>query len=187
MKPTHLGCYGFMWGQLKPTLVLTCSEQEASSEDNMKSKQIENVEVVATLMRQGPKILSVFNPRWGAFTFPMSRRKFFKDSTVSEAIMPENLDRAAARVAAEIMGRSFPPEEFPKPLLDIKGYEQSDADGVWKLYEFHVFTLKLSEGVRLGPGIIAEWMTPKELQSREPVTHTARFVLSRIKEAGLSE
>jgi hypothetical protein len=152
----------------------------------MSGKQIESVEVVATLVVQGKKILAVFNPRWGAFTFPMSRRKFFKDSDVSEAATPEKLDRAAARVAAEVLGRSFAPSDFPTPSVEIKNFEQSDADGIWKLYTIHVFTLKLSEGTHVAPGVVAEWLTPKELQSREPVTHTARFVLRRMEEQSLT-
>jgi hypothetical protein len=151
----------------------------------MSGKQIESVEVVATLLVQGKKMLAVFNPRWGAFTFPMSRRKFFRDSDVSEAATPEKLDRAAARVAAEVLGRSFPPNDFPTPFVEIKNFEQSDADGIWKLYTIHVFTLKLSEGVRLAPGVIAEWLTPNDFQTREPVTHTARFILGRIDEQKL--
>jgi hypothetical protein len=152
----------------------------------MSGKQIENVEVVATLLTQGRKILAVFNPRWGAFTFPMSKRKFFKDSDVSEAATPEKLDRAAARVAAEVLGRSFPPDDFPTPSVEIKDFEQSDADGAWKLYTIHVFTLKLPEEVRPAPSVIAEWLTPEELQTHEPVTRTARYVLRQMKEQGLT-
>ena len=152
----------------------------------MNSNQIENVEVVATLLVQGKKILAVFNPRWGAFSFPMSRRKFFKDSGVSEAVMPEKLERAAARVAAEVLGRSFAPDDFPAPLIEIKDFEQSDADGLWKLYTLHVFTLKVSEGVRLAPGVIGEWLTAKELQTREPVTRTVRYLLSKMEEQGVT-
>jgi hypothetical protein len=146
----------------------------------MNGKQIPSVEVVATLMMQGDKILSIFNPRWGAFTFPMSKRKFFKDAVMSEAATPEKLNRAAARVAAEVLGRSFEPNEFPAPLLEIKDYEQSDADGLWKLYTIHIFTLKLPESVNVAPGLVAEWRTAKELETREPVTHTARFILSSM-------
>jgi|SRR5581483_3583705 len=152
----------------------------------MSGKQIESVEVVATLLVQGKKILAVFNPRWGAFTFPMSRRKFFKDSDVSEAPTPEELDRAAARVAAEVLGRSFPPDDFPTPLVEIKNFEQSDADGIWKLYTIHVFTLKLSDGVKLAPGVIAEWLTPRDLKTREPVTRTARYILGELEKQDLT-
>ena len=146
---------------------------------NMK---IENVDVVATLLAQGRKILAIYNPRWGAFTLPMSRRKQFNDPDVSKAIQPEDLERAAARVAAEVLGRTFAPEDFPKPLCEIKDFEQSDADGVWKLYQVHVFGLKLSEGVQLAPGVIAEWMPAIEFRIREPITRTARFILKRLEE-----
>ena len=151
----------------------------------MNGTQIPNVEVVATLLLQSDKLLSIFNPRWGAFTFPMSKRRFFMDTIVSETATPEKLNRAAARVAAEVLGRSFQPDEFPTPLLEIKNFEQSDVDGIWKLYTIHVFTLKLSEGVCFAPGLVAEWRTPKELDTREPVTRTARFILARMAEQRL--
>ncbi len=151
----------------------------------MTEKQIQKVEVVGTLIFHGPKILSVFNPKWGAFTFPMSKRKFFHDSALSAAATPEKLERAAARVAAEVLGSSFAPGKFPQPLLIIKGFEQSDADGVWKLYEFFLFKLQVSEPLRLAPGILAEWMNPQELKTHEPVTHTARYILDQLNEKGL--
>ncbi len=151
----------------------------------MSEKRILNVEVVATLLQQRAKFLLVFNPRWGAFTFPMSKRKFFRDSAVSQAVTPEKLEHAAARVAAEVLGCSFRPKDFPRALVSIKGFEQSDADGVWKLYEFHVFGLKLRKEKRLVPGLIAEWMSPKEILSCEPVTRTARYLLQRLEEKGL--
>ena len=140
------------------------------------------VEAVAVLLMQGGKILTVFNPRWGAFTLPMSKRKQFRDAVVSEAPRLEEWDRAAARVAAEVLGRSFAREDFPKPLCEIKDFEQSDADGVWKLYTIQVFALKLSAGDKLAPGIIAEWMSSADLKVREPVTYTARFILNRLEE-----
>lgn len=140
------------------------------------------VEAVAVVIAQGSNILAVFNPRWGAFTLPMSKRKQFLDRTISEAAKPEEWDRAAARVAAEILGRSFTRKEFPKPICEIKDFEQSDADGVWKLYTIQVFGLKLSESVKLAPGIVAEWTPAADFKVREPVTHTVRFIIDRLEE-----
>ncbi len=145
----------------------------------------QNVEVVATLLVQGRKILAVFNPCWGAFTLPMSKRKKFRDPSLSRTILPEDWARAAARVAAEVLGHTFAPGEFPKPLCEITDYEQSDADGVWKLYGIQVFGLKLSEGIKLAPGVIAEWLTVADFKEREPISRTARFVLGRLEEKEL--
>lgn len=150
----------------------------------MPSPKIESVEVIATLLVRGPKFLAIFNPRWGAFTFPMSRRKQFLDPTVSQAATPEKLERAAARVAAEVLGRSFAPEEFPRPLCKIKEFEQSDADGVWKLYRIHVFGLTLPAGAKAVPGVVTEWLTREDFQTREPVTHTARYLLQELAANG---
>ena len=144
----------------------------------------ENVEVVATVIVQRGRLLALFNPRWGAFTFPMSRRKQFLDPTVSKAATPEKLERAAARVAAEVLGRSFAPGEFPRLLCEIKDFEQSDADGIWKLYHIQVFGLTLPSDDKPVPGLITEWFARDDFKKREPVTHTARFLLDRMEEAG---
>jgi hypothetical protein len=142
------------------------------------------VEAVAVLVAQGDKILMVFNPRWGAFTFPMSKRKEFRDPTVSQAGRPEDWSRAGARVAAEVLGRSFAPGEFPKLLCEIKEFEQSDVDGVWKLYSIGVFGLEAPAHCQVASGITAEWLRPSDFQGREPITHTARFIISRLAETG---
>jgi hypothetical protein len=143
------------------------------------------VEAVALLLTQGEKTLAIFNPNWGAFTLPMSKRKQFRDSVVSHAARPEDWGRAAARVAAEVLGRSFAPNEFPKALCEIKDFEQSDADGVWKLYTIQVFSLQLEEGTALTPRGVTEWMSVADFKGREPVTHTARFLFDRLSEKGL--
>jgi hypothetical protein len=143
------------------------------------------VEAVATVLADGPRILAVFNPRWGGFTLPMSKRKQFRDSSISPAIRQEEWPTAAARVAAEILGRSFIPADFPQPLCEIKDFEQSDADGVWKLYTIQVFGLAVTGHVRLAPGVVAEWLRPEDFQQREPMTHTVRFVLGQMAEQGL--
>lgn len=143
------------------------------------------VEAVATVLANGRKILAVFNPRWGGFTLPMSKRKQFRDSSISEAIRPEEWPAAAARVAAEILGRSFAPEDFPRALCEIKDFEQSDADGVWKLYTIQVFGLAVADNVRLAPGVVAEWLLPEDFKTREPMTRTVRFLLARMVEQSL--
>lgn len=137
------------------------------------------VEAVATVLADGPKILAVFNPRWGGFTLPMSKRKQFRDSSVSAVTRTEEWACAAARVAAVVLGRSFMMDEFPRPLCEIKDFEQSDADGVWKLYTIQVFGQAVAGDVRLAPGVVAEWLRPEDFQQREPMTRTVRFVLGR--------
>jgi len=144
-----------------------------------------NVEVVATLILQERKLLTVYNPRWGAFSFPMSKRKQFTDEASSKAVHREDWKKTAARVAGEVLGRTFRPDEFPQPLCEIKDYEQSDADGVWKLYTIQVFGLKLPQGAKFAPGVAGEWLPAAELKTREPITRTARFILARLEEQDL--
>ncbi len=143
-----------------------------------------NVEAVATVLANGRKLLAVFNPRWGGFTLPMSKRKQFRDRSVCEAARAEEWPTAAARVAAEVLGRSFAPADFPRALTEIKDFEQSDADGIWKLYSIRVFGLAVSDNVRLAPGVVAEWLEPEEFQVREPMTRTVRFLLTRLEAQG---
>ena len=143
------------------------------------------VEVMAALILQGRNLLAVYNPRWGAFTFPMSKRKQFADDAGSKAVWPEDWKKAAARVAGEVLGRTFLPHEFPQALCEIKDYEQSDAEGVWKLYTIQVFGLKLPEGPLLAPGVVGEWLPVAEFKTREPITRTARFILARLEEQEL--
>jgi hypothetical protein len=150
----------------------------------MRSPKVESVGVVATLLVRGPKFLAIFNPCWGAFAFPMSRRKQFVDPTVSHVATPEKLERAAARVAAEVLGRSFSSEGIPRPICKIKEFEQSDADGVWKLYHIRVFGLTLPAYATTVPGVIAEWLTREDFEIREPVTHTARYLLQELEANG---
>ncbi len=88
-------------------------------------------------------------------------------------------------MAAEVLGRSFTIDEFLRPLCEIKDFEQSDADGVWKLYTIQVFGLAVAGDVRLAPGVVAEWLRPEDFKQREPMTRTVRFVLGHMAEQGL--
>jgi hypothetical protein len=151
----------------------------------MKSKQTPIVEVVTTLVVQDGKVMVIFNPKWAAFSFPMSKRKVFLDNAISSVGTAEKLDRAAARVAAEVLGRSFPPQGFPHPLFDAKEYKQSDVDGIWKLYQFHVFSLQVTNIQNPASGIIAEWLTPDQINCHEPFSHTARYLLAQLEEKDL--
>jgi hypothetical protein len=84
------------------------------------------------------------------------------------AAHPEDWQKAADRVAGEVLGRTFLPQEFPKSLCEIKDYEQSDADGVWKLYTIQVFGLELPKTPLLAPGMVGEWLSAANSSPANP-------------------
>ena len=140
------------------------------------------VEVVAVLLTRNGHVLTVFNPRWGAFTMPMTKRRTWNDPAAGGR-RDEAPQQAAVRAAAEALGKPLPPGQWPQRLeVDVEPYQQSDRDGLWKRYTFHVFWLPLD-----GPLADAQprpwdnaafvWVSAEEIQSWEPVSLTARHVL----------
>jgi hypothetical protein len=140
------------------------------------------VDVAVTLITRGGRVLAVYNPRWGAFTLPMTRRRDWHDPAVAASHHGEDWADAAARAAAEWLGRTCD----PKPLLDDPGgYQQSDRDGAWKRYHFQTFQVALADDPALAPGAVVEWLTPAELLSptRRPISPTARHLIAQLQEA----
>lgn len=132
-----------------------------------------------TVIARGGLLLAVFNPSWG-FTLPMTKRRQWQDPSISEGVRKEEWVHAAARVAAELLGRTLAPDEFPKQLAEIKQYQQSDADGIWKIYELQIFGLKFRDKDKLASGVVAEWCKPKEFGERQPISGTARYIVSEL-------
>lgn len=143
------------------------------------------VEVAVTIIASGKKILAFYNPRWGSFTLPMTRRKKWQDPAIPIGVRDEEWRVSAARAAAEILGRTFGPDQFPKHVTEIREYRQSGEDGIWKIYEFQVFGLSVAEGTKPVAGEITTWLEPAEFAGHEPVSSTARYVVSVLDERGL--
>jgi hypothetical protein len=139
------------------------------------------VDVAVALITDGGRILAVYNPKWGAFTLPMTKRRDWHDPAVPASRHAEDWGDAAARAAAEWLGRTCD----PVPLFDDAGeYQQSDRDGTCKRYQFRVFRQAVEGEPGLVPGAIAEWLTPAEFLTRRPVSPTARHVIAALQEAG---
>ncbi len=137
--------------------------------------------VAATLIVHDEKILVVWNPRWGAFSRPMTQRREWHDPRVPASHHGEDWIDSGARAAAECLGRTCQPELL---LDNIGEYQQSDRDGTWKRYQFQVFKVALSDPPALVPGAIAEWLAPGEILSRRPISMTTRYLIGKLQEAG---
>jgi hypothetical protein len=142
------------------------------------------VDVAVAMIACGKKILAIYNPKWGAFSIPMTRRRKWRDPAMRLGPKDEEWRLAASRAAAEVLGRTLAPGELPAPLHEILEYRQNDADGIWKLYNLHVFKMTLPKPpASLGFGVTAEWLTADELHERVPVSSTVRYLLKELEGA----
>lgn len=133
---------------------------------------MEKLDVAAVLITQGSKVLLVYNEKWGSFTLPMTKRRVWDDPKIPVAHREESWNTAAARAAAEALGKTVTGLEF---LVDIPKYSQGDREGTWKRYHFQLFKLAVPKSAQLKPGTIGEWLTVEEIvdNGRGPISPTA--------------
>jgi hypothetical protein len=163
------------------TLVVTQMKPMKAKE---KTKQIPKVEVAVALIACGDKILAVHNPKWRAFSVPMTKPRRWEDPAFRLGLRQEDWQAAAVRAAAEALGRTLAEPEFPLPLHEIQEFRQNDEEGIWKLYHLHLFKLPLAKmPSALGFGVTAEWLTADQLQERAPVSSTVRYLLKQLASA----
>lgn len=89
---------------------------------------------------------------------------------------------AAIRARAEwVRGTS---RDSPTFVTELPEYQQSDRDGQWKRYEFHVFRLDLVN-LDLILSDKVDWLTPAEFLDldRRPLSKTARDIVSGVQAA----
>lgn len=137
------------------------------------------VEVAVTLITRGDQILADYNPKWGSFTLPMTKRRTWIDPAVAKNHHEEDWLDAAARATVEWLGRTCEPTLL---LKDLGEYQQSDRDGTWRRYQFRIFRVPVQGETALVPGAIAEWLTPAEFQSRRPISPTAQYLIAKLQE-----
>lgn len=149
--------------------------------------QFPEIEVGVAIIRHQGKVLLVYNPRWGAFTLPMSKRHERADPRLPDGRHVESYQSAAARAAAEVLGRTVP--AFPsEPAFVLPKFDQSDSDGQWKRYCFQAFELELPADFdpqrpgSLAPGAVVEFLTDVEVgdMSRMPISDTARDLIAQL-------
>jgi hypothetical protein len=137
------------------------------------------VDVAVTLITRGEQFLAVYNRNWDCFTFPMTKRRDWHDPRVPGSLHHEEWIDAAARAAAEWLGRTCVPQFV---WDDVGEYQQSDRDGQWKRYHFQVFRVPVEGDRAMVPGTITEWLTPTDFLERRPISASARYVLGRLQE-----
>lgn len=139
-----------------------------------------HVEVAVTLIVRGEFLLAVYNPRWAAFTLPMTKRRIHQDPNIAPAHREEDWINAGARAAAEYLGRTLTAlEELP---VEVPPYQQSDRTGEWKHYSFRVFRCPFEASDRIRPDAVIEWLTRDQFldEERRPISPTARHILKLI-------
>ena len=155
----------------------------------MSTSSFPEVRTAAVVITRGAEFLTIFNPKWGAFTLPMSKRRSWHDPQVQGASREEEPRAAAIRAAAEALGRPFGPDELPRPieLADLQPFQQSDRDGAWKSYRFDVFGIELAAGEVPAPsgGAAFAWMTLDALRTACPVSPTAIRIVEAVHAAAV--
>jgi len=143
--------------------------------------QFPDLKVAVVLVVHGGRILVVFNDKWGAYALPMTKRRVWNDPNAAGGKRVEEWIDAAIRARTEcVPGTSTIAPVFQ---LCIPEYQQSDRDGEWKRYEFHVFKTALANPYAVGPGGRTEWLTPAELLNpqRCPISKTARDIVRQAQ------
>jgi len=140
------------------------------------------LDVAVCLIRSPHHVLAAYNLQWETFTLPMTKRRRWQDPDVPIRFREEEWVDAAARAAAEWLGRTLRPS--PLFLLDVAEYQQSDRAGLWQRYHFQVFSVTLEAEPAVVPGKIVEWLRPDDFldDERRPISSTARD-LSRLLRA----
>lgn len=164
------------------------SNVNGNGNEAMKTTELDiptpSVAVTVIAIEHTDQILAVLNPRWGSFTLPMTKQKRWIDPEVPAGKRWEKLELAATRAATEALGRTFNAAALPVPVLKELDCRQSDAEGIWKLYALHIFGLKVPAGTGVAPCTIAEWLTPADFGTREPISPTSRYVIACLQREG---
>jgi hypothetical protein len=146
----------------------------------IKQTRLPLAEVGVALIRCGERILVVYNPRWEAFTLPMTTRRRWPGSQDNPV---EPWEDTAARAAAEVLGRTCKPAYFH----EMQQVLQSDREGIWKEYYFQVFRVSAPEEGPLAPAVIGEWLTPDDIfdLNRKPLSTTVLTIVGELRSQGL--
>lgn len=144
--------------------------------------QMIRIDVSATVIFSGTRLLTVYNERWGAFTLPMTKLR--RRPLDADKVLWERGDIAAVRNVAECLGTTT--TRLPVFLMDSGKLARSTSDGKTKHYAFQIFAFEVSEP-SAACGLPAEWLTADEIldPAREPVSPTARSLVAGLQEAAL--
>jgi hypothetical protein len=146
-----------------------------------KKNEFESVEVAVTLIVKGSAILAVFNPQWGAYTVPMTKRRSWQDPNTVNGPHLEDWEDAAIRARSEYIPGTT--TDSPRFLLEIPEYQQSDRDGKWKRFRFSVYKMAVPENIASLTGLNCVWLSTDEFLDarRRPISKTARDIVNQVK------
>ena len=142
------------------------------------------LDVAVALIMCGNEILTGYNPSWGSFTLPMTKRREWDDPHADGGRRHEDWVFAANRAAAEWTGTTL--VSRAELILDEPEYQQSDRDSKWKRYHFQVFGFRSGEKPALVHERVAQWLTPDQLldKDRHPISETARHLVRKLQLEG---
>jgi hypothetical protein len=140
-----------------------------------------HIDAAVALIKQGSKYLAVYNPGWEAFTLPITKRRVWQVPQDPPTILEEDWADAAARAAAEWLGRTVRLQAAP--FHEIVDLEYSGRTGEWKHYHLQIFEVPVQSDVKTANGTATEWLTVDEFldEDRRPISPTAREVMRQLK------
>ena len=157
-------------------------------------EEYEDVEVAVVVIECGDRVLTVRNPRWEAFTLPMTKVREEEDEDKETANY-----KGAERAAAECLGRTVTSDELKgvvdltipanlRGLPDFRSTLQVDKPGVSgrdrakRYYHYKVFRVELRPPPpALAPCVVAEWLTRDQIgdPKRGPISPSVQPILER--------
>lgn len=143
---------------------------------------LELIEVAATVITAGHRILVVWNEHWGAFSLPMTKLRRQQLGLMQNHERVELWSQAALRTVGECLGRTT--DRAPKLLLDVNELRQSDRSGAVNHYHCQVFWFDV-ESPALAPRVAGEWLSPDQVldEHRQPLSATARSLVTQLQAA----
>ena len=146
------------------------------------------VSVAVTVITSGGRILSIWNPNWGAFSLPMTKPRVLVDPGAPGTPRVEAWEAAAARAAAEALRCTISAKALDGPIMPLTILEQSDRDGKVKEYRFQVFHLDIGDLPDLVGETPTEWLPPGEFDNydRVPISRTARLLVGMLPDSIVS-
>jgi hypothetical protein len=149
------------------------------------SDAISRIDVVATVIYSGGRLLTVYNDSWGAFTLPMTKLRNWQVGLDAAQVRWELGSEAALRNVAECLRATTDRE--PGLLMDYGNLMQSDRTRRINHYAFQIFGIEVDRQ-EAAPGVVAQWLTPDDIldPARQPISPTARKLVAGLLEAELS-
>jgi hypothetical protein len=138
------------------------------------------VPVAVTLIMFGGDLLLVYNPRWRAFTLPMTKRRCWPNPDGGCEAFSESWEDAAMRNMAEWLGRTFTAP--PQHVLDLEACQHSGRDLRTRQYHFRLFAASADRADERVVWAPTECLSPDEIldPARRPVSETARLLVRSL-------